>query len=170
MTPPAWRWALLAAVVATALAVLALRRQGLAHHERTQEGLRFIANRAIATGGWNYGANVVFERNLRPHPAPTGLALLALVGTKEHAPIIDRGIAYLETALPKIRAPQSLCWGLLGLTAWAHRPPDAETWLAEAYQRSLRRGESPAQLGYLLLAAADRSLEILGIETCALRA
>lgn len=161
-----WPWVddTYAWVEPTALAVLGLRREGLGAHERTLDGLRLIRDRAIPSGGWNYGAAVVFGRELRPHPAPTGLALLALAGTTEAGPIIERSINYLEAALPAIRSPQSLGWGLLGLTAWGRRPGPYAAWLAESYEHTLRHGERPAQLAYLLLAAEPHSLELLGIE------
>ena len=62
----------------TALAVLALRRAGLGTNPRVVEGYRLIRDRAIVTGGWNYGNKSAFGHPLRPQPAPTGLALLAL--------------------------------------------------------------------------------------------
>ena len=64
----------------TAVAILALRREGKVDHPRVREGLRLIRDRAIPTGGWNYGNNIAFGRDLRPQPAPTGIALLALAG------------------------------------------------------------------------------------------
>lgn len=140
----------------TAMAVLALYRQGLGDHPRTQDGLRLIRDRAIETGGWNYGNKIVFDTALRPRPAPTGLALLALAQAAERTDEVDRAIDYLESALPPIRSAQSLCWGLLGLTAWDRRPVDSDTWLADSFERSIRRSDPAVQLGYLLLASGDR--------------
>ena len=65
----------------TALAVLALRREGLGTHVRVQEGIRLLRDRAIVTGGWNCGNKSTYGRALRPYPATTGLALLALAQT-----------------------------------------------------------------------------------------
>src|SRR5262249_9989037 len=62
----------------TALAILALGREGLAAHARVAEGVRLLYDRALPHGGWNYGNRSVFGRELRPQPGPTGLALLAL--------------------------------------------------------------------------------------------
>jgi len=140
----------------TALAVLALVREGLAEHPRTVEGLRLIRDRAIATGGWNYGNNVVFGQSLRPQPASTGLALMALAGTSDSPAIVDRAIGYLLEVLPQIRSAQSLTWGLLGLRAWNRCPEAAVDWLAEAAALALHRQHPAPSLAYLLLALGGR--------------
>lgn len=148
----------------TALAVLALRRAGLAGHARTRDGQRLVRDRAIRTGGWNYGNSTVFGADLRPHPAPTGLALLALAGAEDFdGPLVARGCAYLEKILPATHAAQSLCFGTLALSAWNRRPPEADDWLTRAQESAVRRPDSIAQRAYLLLAAGTRSLELLGV-------
>ena len=149
----------------TAMAVLALRRVGSADHVRTCDGQRLIRDRAIRSGGWNYGNSAVFGADLRPQPAPTGMALLALAGVEDFdSPLVQHGCEYLEAILPTTRAPQSLCFGTLALTAWDRRPRDADDWLMAAHAGAVRRSNSIAQLAYLLLAAGPRSLELLGAE------
>jgi hypothetical protein len=147
----------------TAVAVLALRRGGEGDHPRVGAGLRLIRDRAIASGGWNYGNNVAFGRELRPQPAPTGLALLALAGVDRRAGVVERAIRYLHAALPGTRAPQSLCWGVLGLRAWGCCPDAAGGWLGEACEQALRRDDLAARSAHLLLAAGGRSPELLGL-------
>jgi hypothetical protein len=150
----------------TAMAVLALRRAGSADHVRTRDGQRLIRDRAIRSGGWNYGNSTVFGADLRPQPAPTGMALLALAGVEDFdSPLIQLGCEYLEAILPTTRAPQSLCFGTLALTAWDRRPLAADDWLIAARAGAARRSNSIAQLAYLLLAAGTRSLELLGATT-----
>jgi hypothetical protein len=149
----------------TALAVLALSRAGRKEHERTRDGRRLIRDRVIRSGGWNYGNSTVFGADLRPHPAPTGLALLALAETDDaDSQIVAASCAYLERILPTTRAPQSLCLGTLALAAWGRRPVAADDWLVAAHAGAARRSNSIAELAYLLLAAGSRSLELLGIE------
>ncbi|MBX6315833.1 MAG: hypothetical protein IRY99_23410, partial [Isosphaeraceae bacterium] len=133
-TIPGWPWVegTHSWLEPTALAVLALRRLGLGDHPRTHAGLRLIRDRAIRQGGWNYGNNAVFGHPLRPQPAPTGLALLALAGVARPPCSVLRAIRYLEGVLPAIRSALSLGWGLLGLRAWGHWPEGADAWLAEA--------------------------------------
>jgi hypothetical protein len=147
----------------TAMAVLALRRSGMADHVRVRDGQRLIRDRAIRSGGWNYGNSAVFGADLRPQPAPTGMALLALAGDEDFdSPLVQLGCEYLETILPTTRAPQSLCFGTLALAAWDRRPTNADDWLIAAHAGAVRRSNSIAQLAYLLLAAGTRSLEFLG--------
>src|SRR5512135_1759371 len=62
----------------TVMAILALGREGYEDHPRVLAGLGLIRDRAIPSGGWNYGNKAVFGHTLRPQPGPTGLALLAL--------------------------------------------------------------------------------------------
>ena len=147
----------------TALAVLALRCVGQIDHPRAQEGLRLIRDRAIPGGGWNYGNSAAFERELRPQPAPTGLALLALAGIDDRSPQVNRALAYLEQVLPGTRSAQSLAWGLLALKAWGLCPREAQRWLAEAYARVAAIREPSTRIAYLLLAQSDRSLSLLGL-------
>jgi hypothetical protein len=148
----------------TALAVLALRRHGLANHPRILEGLRLIRDRAVPSGGWNYGNRAVFGRALRPQPAPTGLALLSLSGEAldaETRAVAARACRYLLTTLPTIRAASSLGWGLLGLSAWNLFPADASDWMAESAAQNLSRPDAAPRLAILLLAAGDQSYRVL---------
>jgi hypothetical protein len=147
----------------TAQAVLALRCAGQLKHPRTQEGLRLIRDRSIPGGGWNYGNKAVFERELRPQPAPTGLALVALAGLDDRSGREDRALGYLRRVLPGTRSAQSLAWGLLALKAWGQWPDEAALWLSEAYQRIESMKGPATRLAYLLLAHGDRSLSMLGV-------
>ena len=149
----------------TALAILALQRVDLVQHDRVQEGIRVILDRAIPGRGWNYGNNAVFGSPLRPLPGPTGLALLALAAVRERSAAVEGAISFLKERLPAVRSAQSLCWGVLGLAAWDHRPQAAEDWLVEAYDGALRRSDVALQLAYLLLASHPAALSLLGIKT-----
>jgi hypothetical protein len=147
----------------TALAVLALRGEGMGDHPRVVEGLRLIRNRALPSGGWNYGNVSTFGRELRPQPGPTGLALLALAGLDEARGPAEKAIGYLEATLPNIRAAESLGWGLTALDAWGRRPGLADVWLGEAYRSGLRRAESPPRWAHLLLATGAHTSGLLGV-------
>ena len=145
----------------TAMAVLALGRLGLGDHPRVREGLRLIRDRAVVSGGWNYGNTSVFGRPLRPQPAPTGLALLALAGTGPRTEEIGRAAGYLAAALPGVRASASLGWGLVGLRAWGEVPAGSASWLSEAIAGVVRRPDAAPKLACLLLALGGRTLELL---------
>jgi hypothetical protein len=142
----------------TAMALLALGRAGLAAHPRVVEGYRLINDRAIISGGWNYGNKAAFGHPLRPQPAPTGLALLALARGRERTPVVAQAIAYLQATLPAVRASASLGWGLLGLRAWSDAPRQAEGWLIEAYNRATGRPDAAPKLSLLLLAGGTHAL------------
>lgn len=143
----------------TASSVIALRKAGQSQHRRTREGLRLIVDRAIPSGGWNYGNNAVFGHDLRPQPGPTGLALLALAGTNPPRSVVEPAIAYLGSRLPQTRAGMSLGWGILGLRAWNRGPASAATWIMEAGKRAATGPSPTLAVALLLLAAAERGLE-----------
>jgi hypothetical protein len=141
----------------TAMAILALQREGLGNHARVAEGTRVVLDRALSEGGWNYGNTSVFGRQLRPHPEPTGLALLALAVhlDKFRSRSVDLAINYLLQTLPEVRAPISLGWGVLGLRAWKAAPTAAADWLSESYALHTGRRDAAIGLSLLLLAQGD---------------
>ncbi|MBI2823563.1 MAG: hypothetical protein HYX69_02595 [Planctomycetia bacterium] len=126
----------------TALSVLALKAVGQGDHPRTQEAERLLLDRLLAGGGCNYGNTVVLGQELLPHVQPTGLALLALVGSKDPSGRVERSLAWLEGSLSSATAPASLAYGLMGLAAYDRWPVDADAWLAAAAARSLAGGSS----------------------------
>jgi hypothetical protein len=145
----------------TALAILALCREGLGDHPRVRQGVDLILDRSIASGGWNYGNRAVFGRALRPQPGPTGLALLALAARGESAPAVPAAIDYLRQTLPDLRCAASLGWGLLALRAHRASPATADSWLAEAFDRCASRPDSTVGLALLLLAAGEGAARLL---------
>jgi hypothetical protein len=147
----------------SAMALLALAREGQAGHPRAREGVRLLLDRSIPGGGWNLGNPIVFGTPLRPLPGPSGLTLLALARLDGPSKAVDSGIAYLRAALAGTLAPVSLGWGLLGLRAWGSEPPEGPGWLASAYGRAEGRELRAVELALLLLASGRRSLELLGI-------
>ncbi len=139
----------------TALAIVALSREGLTDHPRVAEGVSLLRDRALVHGGWNYGNTIVFGRELRPQPGPTGLALVALsqVPGGDRPRCVDRAVAYLQRALGDVRAPSSLGWGVLGLRAWNACPHEAGSWLAESWSIHESARDATVGLALLLLAA-----------------
>ena len=143
----------------TAMAVLALRRAGQAGHQRTRDGERLIRDRAIRSGGWNYGNSTVFGADLRPQPAPTGLALLALAGIDDFdSPLVARRCAIsrgdsADHACSAVAVLRNSGAGRLGTT------PRRGRRVADRGPRgAARRSNSVSQLAYLLLAAGSRAL------------
>ena len=146
------------------MAVTALAAEGLGAHPRVEEGSRLILDRALPHGGWNYGNRRVFGQELRPHPGPTGLALLALAALRhEIRPrSVDQAIGYLIRTLPEVRAPVSLGWGVLGLRAWDAAPAESNQWLVRSHAAHTGRNDAACGLGLLLLAAAGHGPELVG--------
>ena len=56
----------------TALAILALCREGLGDHPRVAAGIALILDRALEDGGWNYGGKAVFGRSAAPSARTDG--------------------------------------------------------------------------------------------------
>ena len=145
----------------TALAVLALTDDtGVATRARVGEATTLIRDRAIKTGGWNYGNKAVFGRSLRPQPAPTGLALLALSGQGKNDLMIQAATRYLLDILPTTRAAAALGWGLLGLRAWGIEPAESAAWLSESHALVTGRPDATVKLSSLLLGSSQASLAL----------
>lgn len=139
----------------TAYAVMALRASGASDHPRVREATQLIRDRALASGGWNYGNRMALGRELRPFPATTGVALIALAGGPKDG-VVAAGLDYLTSELPRIRAPLSLAWGIRGLRAWDTQPDETECWLATAARRVVDSPANPHYIAALLLAGAAR--------------
>ncbi len=67
----------------TAWSVIALNVCGRGDDSRAVEGRRFLLDRRIPSGGWNYGNPGINDRELLPFWDTTGLALIALRGQTE---------------------------------------------------------------------------------------
>ncbi len=145
----------------TALAILALCREGLVEHPRVGWGIGLIVDRAIPGGGWNYGNKTMFGRTLRPQPGPTGLALLALAARGASTSGVPAALDYLRGAVPNLRAAVSLGWGIIALRAYRACPAAADSWLEESFHDCTGRPDTTLGLALLLLAASEGTLELL---------
>lgn len=74
----AWQPGDAAWIFPTALALLALNEMNLRDHPRVREGIQYLLDRAIATGGWNIGNPFMVTGNMPPTVENTALALIAL--------------------------------------------------------------------------------------------
>ena len=118
-------------------------------------GVVVILDRALERGGWNCGNRSVFGTELRPQPAPTGLALLALAAKGERAKAVGPAVAYLHATLGGLRAAVSVGWAVLGLRAQNALPLEAENWLEEAHARCSGKPDAALGLALLLLASSE---------------
>mgnify|MGYP000981079356 CR=1 FL=1 len=117
-TLPGWSWVsgTAAWIQPTAFAMLSLRRVGRSP-ERIEQGVAMIADRQCADGGWNYGNPEVLGAQLAAHIDSTGWALLALPPREELRPVIERGLAFMTTALTM---PSTMGLALGALSHLAH--------------------------------------------------
>ncbi|HLJ91572.1 MAG TPA: DUF362 domain-containing protein [Gemmataceae bacterium] len=142
-----WPWAEgnFSWVEPTAWACLALRRAGLGHHPRVQEGLRLLLDRAFDEGGINYGNRTVLGRRTDPIPGPTAIMLLALQGQADH-PRVAAAVGYLLRHAVANEDLEHLCWAKLALDCYRDQPgiatelPALDTRIQAAYQS---RKETP---------------------------
>ena len=147
----------------TAWAVLALGRAGRGEHPRVAEGRALIADRAIGSGGWNYGNPSVFGAACAPIPARPAWPCWPCRARGGGPPRSPGAWPISCAALPGVTAGQSLGLGILGLRAWGELPAEADAWLAESRRAGTGRPASASRLAYLLLAEGGRSLEFLGL-------
>jgi hypothetical protein len=140
---------------------MALRATSNSDHPRVREANELLRDRAVASGGWNYGNPRVFGADLRPFPETTGVALAALAG-ESRCRRIDQAIAYLAEEWPTLRSPMSLAWSVIGLSAWDARPSDADRRLAEASGRWSETPQTNAN-DALLLIAGSASGAMIGV-------
>lgn len=140
----------------TAISVLALRAAGYGTHQRATEAAKLLVDRLLPEGGANYGNTTVFGQTLRPHPQPTGLALLALAGYPDTSGKVERSLAYLERTLPTTAGGTSLAYGVMALTAHHRRPKQAVQWLAAAQRKPSALRNGPRQALLTLAACEDR--------------
>jgi hypothetical protein len=146
----------------TALAILALRKEGFADHPRVQAGVRLIGDRALTRGGWSAAGKSFFGHEVRPQPAPTGLALVALAACGVQGDFVNSAVSYLADVLPSTRAPISLGWGLLGMRSHGVWPTRSASWVAESYERVAARDDRALGTAVLLLALCEGSPALLG--------
>jgi uncharacterized protein (DUF362 family) len=116
-----WPWAEknFSWVEPTSWAVLALRAVGHGEHPRVQEGKRLLLDRAMDSGGINYGNRRILGKYTDPIPGPTALMLLALQG--ESHPRIDKAVGYQLQQLTGDDV-EHLCWSRLALDLYRHLP------------------------------------------------
>lgn len=150
---PGWSWIAdtHSWVEPTALALCALRINGLAHHQRVADGVRLLLDRQLPSGGWNYGNTKVFGTELHPNPESTGAALQALTGL---VPVhkIQRSVNYLKMEIEKVRTPIGLGWALLGLGAWGEATQESSEFIYRALASQERYGSyDTSSLALLLL-------------------
>ncbi len=152
-----WSWAAdtHAWMEPTCMFVLALKAAGLRSHSRTRDGVRLITDRLLPTGGSNYGSTLVLGQATLPQVQSTGLAMLALAGEENNDLRVAASLDYLEHSICLETTTSSMCFGLLGLTFHGRRPPQAASFLQQAFDREMTRGTCEYKLALLALAVNE---------------
>jgi len=101
----------------TAWSLIALSLSGLSRHPRAEEGARFLLDRQIPSGGWNYGNPALDGKELLPFWDTTGLALVALHGHSDPKRI-GASLELMEKNQGKIESLSSLSWAVLCLQGY----------------------------------------------------
>lgn len=146
----------------TALACLALTTAPVpGAAARVAEGLRYLQDRRIPGGGWNYGNPHAFGHDLYALPIPTAKAILALAGAGAAAAVPGEALDQLEALLAQNPSRRAQAWGALALRA-AGRQAAAEAAAARAVDSGDGRG--PFGAGPDATALAVLALRSLGGE------
>jgi uncharacterized protein (DUF362 family) len=118
-----WSWAegTFSWVEPTAWACLALQRAGQGDHERVQDGMKLLLDRALDEGGINYGNRRILGRILEPIPGPTALMLLALQ-RQPRQPRVLAAVKYLSQQALTGDDLEHLCWAKLALDVYRDCP------------------------------------------------
>jgi hypothetical protein len=119
----------------TAWSLIALGLSGLREHPRAVEGARFLLDREIPSGGWNYGNPALDDKELLPFWDTTGLALVALNAYTEPKRVKD-GLDLMEKEQEKIGSLSGLSWTVLALASYGRNADRLRTRLGEV-MRSL---------------------------------
>jgi hypothetical protein len=101
----------------TAWSLIALNLSGLSGHPRAEEGARFLLDRQIPSGGWNYGNPALDGKELLPFWDTTGLALVALHGHGDPKRV-GAGLELMEKNQGKIESLSGLSWAVLCLQGY----------------------------------------------------
>src|SRR4029079_4951496 len=115
----------------TALSVLALQKMakrdgGLANRsdlkKRVDQGVSYLLARRCRDGGWNHGSTQALGYDSDSYPETTGVALLALHGSK--APEIGNAVEVAERHLRESHSLEATSWLTLGLLAHGRSPSE----------------------------------------------
>jgi len=141
----------------TAWSVVALGVYGRSGDARAAEGAKFLLDRQIPSGGWNYGNPGLNDSELLPFWDTTGLALVALRGRAEAARVRP-SLEFLETNQEKIESPCGLAWAVMGLENWGRDAARLRTRLLRALAAASDETLNAAHLAAGLIALSGRKV------------
>jgi uncharacterized protein (DUF362 family) len=145
----------------TAWASLALRRSGFGSHERVEEGLRLLLDRATDQGGINYGNRRVLGRLTEPLLEPTAFMLLACQGRERH-PRIAAAVNYVRKEALGSEDLERLCWARLALDLYRDIP-EVATALPELAEKIKHAHQARTKITWLKPAPVREALTALAL-------
>ncbi len=116
----------------TALAILALVAAEERTHARVREGVAYLFDRAVPSGGWNVGNPWMLGKVVPATIQDTAIALLALRAAREPADAapIANAIRFLREALSRVKTSAELAWAIYALREWKADVSDAPSRLS----------------------------------------
>ena len=114
-------------VYPTALAILALNAAGKSNDARIVDGVMYLFDRVVASGGWNIGNPEMLDKPVPATIQDTAIALLALraAGHRASDARIAKAIQFLSDATVRAKTPAELAWGIYALRDWNDGAGDA---------------------------------------------
>jgi sporulenol synthase len=103
----------------TSLAMRALTAAGRRDASGLQDGIAYLFDRAVESGGWNIGNPYMLDKKIPATIQDTAVALMALhsAGISSN-PRIAEAIQYLRNMLAIAQTPAELAWGIYALREW----------------------------------------------------
>lgn len=125
----------------TALAILALCAIGKRDDDRVREGVSYLYDRALKSGGWNVGNPEMLGKTIPATIQDTAVALLALhaVGENANQPRIVQAFDFLKNAIDKAQTPSELAYGIWAMRRFAWRL-EIRDWVARLNSLQLADG------------------------------
>lgn len=113
----------------TALAILALVAAKRIGEVRVRQGIQYLYDRAVPSGGWNIGNPWMLDKQMPATIQDTAIALLALHAANESSADsrISTALRCLGTSVASAKTPAELAWGIYALRNWNIDVSDAVT-------------------------------------------
>jgi len=112
----------------TALGLRALAAAGKRDEPRVREGIAYLFDRVVESGGWNVGNPWMIDKKILATIQDTAVALIALRAVNAPSDArVDAAILFLRDALAKAQTPAELAWGIFALK---DSKVDVGSWLA----------------------------------------
>lgn len=168
---PGWPWIRGTSnwVESTSLFMIALAASDVpVLHVRVQAGIDLLLDRALPSGGWNFGNPFIESHEMDPSLLSTSLALAALgaYGLTEGTPAVSKGIRAIVRLLAGDAGTMALAWSItasrLFPSASAHAPAAASRLASRRLPNGSYR-DNPFETALAHLAAEKPEMLLRGI-------